>query len=354
MNHFEQEKAELENMLQKAILFELSTIPVYMTALISIKPGTNLVAANLIRSVMMEEMLHMTLAGNILTSIGGKMVIGADHIPSYPLSLEFNGQRFKDREFEVNLAPMTRSNIETFTRIELPDGWEDSEQELSAIPEIDVPGYTVGQFYKLLEYKLITLCEKYGEPKVFIGKSHHQINLNYYWSGGGKPIKISSLSEAKEAIEVIMTQGEGTSRSIYDGDEFYFDQRNEVAHFFRFREILFGRYYQHGDDPHAPPTGDQFEVDYKQVYPVKVNAVSSDYKHDPQMSSLNQDFNRKYSTMLRLITEAFNGSPDALYTAILNSMHNMASIAHKMVSTPIHGHPNVHGAPSFEWINLGE
>ena len=62
--------------LQTAIELEHSTIPVYLTALYSIKPNANREVAALIRSVVIEEMLHMALACNILISIGGSPSIG--------------------------------------------------------------------------------------------------------------------------------------------------------------------------------------------------------------------------------------------------------------------------------------
>ncbi|MCJ8274115.1 MAG: ferritin-like protein [Psychrosphaera sp.] len=350
MSDLKQDKEALCELLQQAIEFELSTIPPYMTALISILPKTNRVSANIIREVMMEEMLHMTLAGNVLSSIGGKLVLNSSNTPQYPLMLEFEGKCFKDREFDVDLARFSAKNIEVFTQIELPDGWAADVDPIKATAEIEVPGYTIGEFYQLIENKLAALCDKYGESVVFTGDLDHQINVNYYWSGGGQPIKVTNLCEARLALKVIVTQGEGTPKSVYDGDAHYFDQPKEVAHFFRFREILFGRHYQSGDDPKLPPTGERFEVDYNQVYPILPNAKSSDYSDDLVMAALNRRFNKQYATMLTLIAEGFNGSPGSLYAAILNGMHDMVPIAQQMVATPIIGREEFNGTPSFEWV----
>lgn len=351
MTTLEKDKQPVIELLQTAVLFEMSTIPPYMTALLSIKPGTNKVAADNIRGVMMEEMLHMTLAGNVLSSIGGTMTFDANHIPEYPLALEFEGQRLKKREFDIDLAPMSADTIKVFTQIELPDGWPEEKAMLKAVPEIDVPGYTIGAFYQKVEDMLEELCDRYGQDDVFSGDSSRQVDVNFYWSGGGQPIKVSDIKSAKEALSIIVEQGEGTSTSVYDGDMHYFDQAAEVAHFFRFNEILYSRHYQAGDHPHEPPTGDSFEVDYDAVYPIKVNAKASDYADDLKLSQLNQNFNREYSRMLTQIAAAFNGNPDALYTAILNGMHDMVDIAREMMKTPIANDQNgLNGAPSFEWV----
>ena len=52
----------LREHLQAALAVEHATIPPYFTAWISIKDTTNIDAAEIIRSVMLEEMLHLTLA----------------------------------------------------------------------------------------------------------------------------------------------------------------------------------------------------------------------------------------------------------------------------------------------------
>lgn len=351
MSDLEKGRQELVEMLHAAILLELSTIPPYMTALLSLMPRKNREPAKIIRSVMMEEMLHMTLAGNLLSSIGGKMVMDGDHIPEYPLTLEFKGNRFKEREFDVDLAPMTAETLTTFTKIEQPEGWDEKHLTLKAVPELAVDGYTIGEFYDLIVEKLIALCSTYGEAVVFVGKPELQINLNYYWSSGGQPVIVTNLESAREAVRVIVEQGEGTAKSVYDGNAHYFDEPSKVAHFFRFREILFGRYYQPDDDPYQLPTGAPMEVDYQSVYPIKVNPRAADYAGDSKMSALNLSFNQQYSKMLSQIAEAFNGNPDTLYSAILNGMHEMVAIAQEMVQTPIAGDTNgLHGTPSFEWV----
>lgn len=354
MTTLEQGRQELHGLLQKAIILELSTIPPYMSALISLKPDSNRVPANIIRSVMMEEMLHMSLAGNLLSSIGGKIEFSADNVPTYPLTLEFTeGKAFKYREFDVDLAAMTSDNITTFTRIELPEGWDPIEPSLKATSEVEVPGYTIGDFYQMIEDKLALLCTLFGESAVFIGDPTKQIDVNYYWAGGGYPITINNLDSAKEAIQQIVEQGEGTPSSVLDGDNQSFGQEKDVAHFFRFREILYSRHYQDDDDPRLPPTGEAFEVNYQAVYPIKTNAQASDYLGDPVLQELNTEFNRQYSMMLIQIAEAINGNPQVLYNAILNGMHGMADVARAMVQTPITGNDQgLHGAPSFEWINV--
>ncbi|WP_371763446.1 ferritin-like protein [Massilia sp.] len=347
----DQEKEDLVAWLHTALAIELSTIPVYMTALISIKPGSNRVPANLIRGVMMEEMLHLALAGNLLSAIGGKAAFFEANIPTYPLTLKFDGKTFRGREFAIELAPFSAQNTEVFTQIEYPDVWSEPGAELTGVSEVDVPGYTIGGFYAAIATKLAQLCEEFGEPTVFSGDPQHQLGLNYYWAGGGRPILITDLVSAKRAIDLIVSQGEGSDQTVFDRDASDFGQPEDAAHFFRFREIQYAQSYRKGDDPRQPPTGNRFEVDYSAVYPIKVNPKQADYSEDLMLAKLNMEFNALYTRMLTQIADAFNGAPASMYTAILNSMHGMTGIALQMVATPIANDPEGrHGAPSFEWV----
>jgi hypothetical protein len=69
------------DLLQMAIGIEFSTLPPYLYALYSIMPGTNAVAADRIRSVAMQEMVHMCLACNISNALGKTPKLAA---PTYP------------------------------------------------------------------------------------------------------------------------------------------------------------------------------------------------------------------------------------------------------------------------------
>jgi len=61
--------------LQNAIELEHSTIPPYLYALYSLAPGANKEVAEIIESVVIEEMLHITLASNVLNALGGTPVL---------------------------------------------------------------------------------------------------------------------------------------------------------------------------------------------------------------------------------------------------------------------------------------
>src|SRR3954452_9112428 len=89
----------LREHLQWAIELEHATIPPYMCALYSLDAVRNPAAAEVLTSVFMEEMLHLTLAANLLNAVGGQPVLDAPHLlPGYPTRLPHG-----DRSLEVHL-----------------------------------------------------------------------------------------------------------------------------------------------------------------------------------------------------------------------------------------------------------
>jgi len=108
---------DLRQHLQWAIELEHSTLPPYLCALYSIKPGTNEPAVDVLTSVFVEEMLHMTLAANVLNAVGCNPVLDRpDFIPRYPTYLPHSSDAFL-----VSLAPFSPDAIDTFMKIERPE-----------------------------------------------------------------------------------------------------------------------------------------------------------------------------------------------------------------------------------------
>lgn len=341
-------RAQLLHWLQIAIELELAIIPPYLTALLSIKPASNRAAAEIIRSVVMEEMLHMALVANVVSSVGGTVQLTQDSLPPYPFTLNFEGKTFEDRKFPVDLAPFSEATIEIFIKIEQP-----SQRKLEALGfnkgELKVPALTIGDFYAGI-VALLEELDAAAPGALFVGDPTRQIGVDYYWSAGGKPVIVTGMTSAKRALEIVMHQGEGAPASLNDGDVTHFGQPFEVAHYFRFLEVRHGRRYLSTDLPTETPSGPTIEVDYAEAYPILVNAKSANYAAGSQLATLNDSFNRHYTQMLLQLQEALNGNPKVLYTAIMNGMHNLSPIARQMMAMPIDGDAQGrHGCPSFEW-----
>ena len=143
----------LRQHLQWALELEHATIPPYLCALYSISEDGNQEAAEVVRSVFMEEMLHMTLVANVLNAVGGSPRVDTPRmLPSYPTFLPHS-----NRAFEVSLEKFSPKAVETFMRIERPD-------EHHGLPEDD-EFETIGQFYEAIEVGLRRLCDEAGRGR---------------------------------------------------------------------------------------------------------------------------------------------------------------------------------------------
>ena len=105
--------------LQQAIELEHATLPTYLYALYSLVPGKNGAIARLMLSVILEEMLHMALACNILNAVGGQPVIDSPaFVPTYPGPLPGG----VESNLQVPLSPFSLPLIENvFMVIEEPE-----------------------------------------------------------------------------------------------------------------------------------------------------------------------------------------------------------------------------------------
>jgi CDGSH-type Zn-finger protein len=330
--------AALRTHLQWAIELEHATLPPYLCALYSIKPGHNKEAAEVIHSVFMEEMLHLTLAANLLNAVGGKPELDKPSIlAEYPTFLPHSNQAFV-----VPLVKFSREALDVFMQIEKPG-------EHEGLPEDD--NYeTIGQFYASIEEALSRLCDDLGEEAVFSGDPARQITDDLYYGGSGKIIAVTDLASARAALEEIVEQGEGLQhQTIWDGDRNMFHpEREEVGHYFRFHEIAVGRRYQRGDTPQSGPSGASFEVDWDAVYDMKPNPRSADHAAGSAIRNRMDDFNRTYSGILHLLQESFNGKRQLLLVAT-GAMYELKQQAIQLMQLPT-GDGETTAGPSFEYV----
>ena len=344
-------KTELLNNLQTAIELEHSTIPPYLAAYFTINQDTNTFAWSTIRSVFMEEMLHMTLACNVLNAVGGNPFIdNPKFIPEYPAKMEF-----ADRTFDVGIIKFSKAAIETFLEIEKP-----SEQTLKVKGEeahkllhpITLGETTIGEFYEVIKKQLIHLTDTYGEKAIFNGDPSLQITPKEYYGGGGEIIIVKDLESALFAIDIIVDQGEGVSGTIFDNSETYFDQPEEVAHFYKFNEIYHERKYKKGDHPNQEPFGKKVDVNWDSVVDMVNNPKAADFPKGSAAREKADEFNQLYSHFLRLLHKTFNGEPSLIVKSV-GMMYQMKYVAAELLNCKIPNHKKDKVAgPPFEYIPL--
>ena len=353
VKNYIQNLEQLKACLLTALQLELSTIPPYLCGLYTIKEGSNVEAAALIRSVAVEEMLHMILVANILNAItdpatikkGEKLFNVKDIIPVYPTPLPGHIVPVKDPSFKVQLLKFSTDALDEYITIESPS---DPDDPFSNQKTFD----SIGQFYQAIRYGLARV-NKNTPGGIFKGDPKRQVTPEHYYGSGGKIIKVENYEDAKQAIEEIVGQGEGVDGTIV-AETPMFGQDIEYAHYFKFREILFGRMYSANDTNfqmplQSIPTGKPFKVSFTSVYNMKANPKMNDYKNNPELLQKAIDFNKSYVTLLNNINDAVSGDPDLLVKGT-TIMYELKYQALALLNIPI-GNGECAG-PTFEYVEL--
>ena len=327
---------QLRAALQTAIELEHSTIPPYLCALYSIRAGSNVEVASLIESVVMEEMLHIVLAANVLNAIGGAPSIGRPgFVPRYPCTLPHS-----DGRVVVHLRRFSPAALDTFLRIERPE-------PPRAKPRVE-HWHTIGQFYAGIDAGLQLLA---AEGDLFTGDPARQIAGNGRVYGmAGEPIAVVDLDSAMRALAVVVDQGEGIDHTIHDGDA-PLGGDAMLAHYYRFAEIAAGRRFRPSDTPRTGPTGPPVAVDFDAVWPMRTDPSVDHLPADSDVRAMSEQFNATYSDLLVMLERGLNGEPDRLGDAV-GLMWSVRWQAEALMRVPI-GHGETAG-PTFEFSGRKE
>jgi hypothetical protein len=321
-------REDLYPWLQKAIELEHSTIPPYLTAMFSLKPGMNDEIARLIGSIVQEEMLHMTIVGNILIAIGGHPAINVPgFIPEYPgpLPMAIGGSSFK-------------VGIEAFTLPLVHDVFMEIEKPEHPIPvktlEVTVPDFaTIGEFYAALTKKI----GEFGNSIFTVPASEQVLN----WFDAARLFPITDRTTADKGIQIIVDEGEGTRTDP-------FQSPGNPAHYYKFGEIFHGRKIIKTASGFAYG-GDVVPFDRDDVYPMKSNPKIADFAPGTQARLRVAEFSTAYSNLLNVLHTAFNGKP-AIIDSAIGLMYELKMIAVSLMQTPTGDGSKTTAGPSFEYI----
>jgi hypothetical protein len=328
--------------LQWAIELEHSTLPPYLCALYSLDRDRNPAAVEVLTSVFVEEMLHLALAANLLNALGGRPVLDAPHLlVPYPRSLPHG-----DRSVTLSLLPFGPEAVEMFLRLEQPAPKGAPQQS---------DGYrTISQFYDAIRRGLVDLCADLGDAVVFGGDPTRQVTASLSYGGAGRIIAVDGLATALDALDEIVVQGEGADhREVWDGDhDMFHPERDEVGHHYRFRELQRGRRYRRGDSPRSGPTGAAVVVDWNAVRPMHRNPRTADHAPGSPIRLAQQAFNRDYCSLLGLLQEALDGTPQLLSVGV-HAMYGLRAQAEQLMAMPTEDGRETAG-PTFEYVAPGD
>ncbi len=324
---------DLFPLLQNAIELEHATIPPYLTAMFSFKPNTGSEIRTIIHSIVIEEMMHMTIAANIMNAIGGSPDISSPgFIPNYPGPLPMgigsqDGLIVGLEKFSLELV----KNV--FMEIEEPENPIPPSAKLAAA----LPTFkTIGQFYMAVQKKIIELA-----PDKLPGDPAKQVTSDFFSANLLFPIL--TKQNAVDAINIIIEQGEGTPESPLDPEK-------ELAHYYKFAEIAEQKRIVVRPDGSYSFSGDPIPFNPGDVLPLFPNTKAAMLL--PETSEERRrvdDFNNAYSSLLSGLHRTFNGDPGYLPNT-LGVMFDLKLLSEKLYATPFPGVDGYTIGAPYEWV----
>ncbi|HEX6678373.1 MAG TPA: ferritin-like domain-containing protein [Actinomycetes bacterium] len=234
-------REQLVYLLTQASELEQGILCEYLFALYSLKrdPQDGLSGEQLdqvtrwgrtLSEIAVQEMLHLTLATNMLIAVGAPPHF---HRPNFPIHCQWYPP-----DVQIALVPFGEAALRHFLYLERPDNVDVADTEayaavcecrpLTATPSTLMAApqeySTVGHLYRSIDYGFTRLVERYGVADVFIGPPDAQATSKVL--GWPELRAVTDLASAKAAIATIVEQGEGA-----DGDW-------REAHFGRLSTIL--------------------------------------------------------------------------------------------------------------------
>lgn len=321
---------DVRQLVQQAIDLEFATLPPYLYANLSIPRGKNSEAKALLTSIQGEEMVHMCLACNIMNAIGGDPKINPPSFPG-PLPGDIGGG------FTVHLYPFSKNAMQQGMHIEEPaDPFDPPEAPQITLEAYDLSDVTIGEFYQHLERVLSEL------PKDEWHSGRHQVWDNQFMQG--MIFKINNFDDAKKAIDIIVSEGEGTSATNP------LDQDHQLAHYYRFEEIYRDRILTLAPGtPDGYVWGDPLGVDWHAVFPAISDPETHDFSNEPETAQrAQQACNQAFTDMVDELQLAFTGQTGHLGNAI-GAMLGLQKAALMAFKTPLND--NRVAGPAFKYIN---
>ncbi len=322
--------ADAQKMLQTAISVEFGTLPPYLYALHSILQDTNLPARERLQPIVLQEMIHMCLACNILNALGGTPKIIAPVYPG-PLAGDIGPNGIP---LTIHLLPFSQAAIQQGMNIEQPDDPLEFPVLKFTAEAAGPTAVSIGEFYRRVDAYLATLPPSTWKP------DNHQIGDEQYFAGQIFPV--NNYADAQRAISDIISEGEGSSTGPLDFED-------ELAHYYRFEEIHRNQLLTKADNPAGFGWGAPLGVDWCAVYPAISDPGSHDFSHDPPAAQAAQvACNSAFSQMVDELNRAFNGEPGRLGNAV-RAMFDLRMAMRLAFTTPLSDADRVAG-PAFLYI----
>ena len=298
-----------------------------------------------ITHVATEEMLHLALVQNVLTSIGAAPHLDRPNLPApaghYPAGVN------------LMLVPFGEPALQHFLFLERPEG-----MELEGASGIDAPIHeavplpakdnivpqrqdfaTIGHLYRSIEQGIAHLADKFGERKLFVGDPRAQATNAYFrWP---ELVPVTDRASAQQALDTILEQGEGAR-----GDW-------KHAHFGKFVEILDEYRQMAAANPDFEPARPVVFASVRLCEHDSVPLIG-----DRVTAGCGDLFNISYEILLQILARFFahTDETDAQLTTLANGALGLMfgairPLGDLLTTLPVGpGHPGLNAGPSFELV----
>ena len=156
---------------------------------------------------------------------------------------------------------------------------------------------------------------------------------------------VTDLDSACRALEEIVEQGEGDMASMYDAD-------GDLAHYFRFEQLKYGRAYQPGDDVGDPDRAAGRASTSTPSTRCCANPQAGRVRRPGPAGRRRARPTATWSLLLIQIDEAFNGDPGRADPRRAHACSGCATPCSCCSANPLPGHHGYHAGPTFEWADV--
>jgi len=343
-------REELIYLLAEAAAIEHNVMCVYLYGIWSLKRGeedgltpeqAEKVASwkRALTEVAVEEMSHLTLVGNLASSIGA-----APHFsrPNFPIP-----EGYHAAGITLELFGFSHALIDHAIYLERPEGID-----LHDAPEFEHPSdlhrtvekgtimpgaqdyLTIGHLYRGIMYGFKILSEKLGEDQLFCGATCAQIGPADAPLPGNCLVR--DLESAEIAIQTIIEQGEGAPA------------HGEENHYQRFLDVRAEYEEMLGVDPAFEPA---FPVARNPVMRQPLHPIDEVVVDNPEALMVMDLANSLYGHMLRCLVQAYgrhedDGEVKRLFVTLARElMSTLTPVSEHLASLP--------AGPSAPGVNAG-
>jgi hypothetical protein len=329
------ERENLKRALEAAVVIEFTTIPLYLTALWSIRDQDHEFAVSL-RYIVQEEMLHMSLACNLLSAIGGTPGINTA-VPTYPDA------------FPLDVHPELHPPLSKF-----------SPEALVTFMEIERSVHTTAQVPLGPEVKTargrstksdVTIGELYGAILDSFRRLHPALSVTHQMSGPLAWMVVKNMTDVEDAIGIIRHQGEGYSGTVGE------TRGGPPAHYFRFKEMSQQKKLVQKADgtvAYGQPIAFDFDKGVRPMAVVPTGGYVDTRLPSDEVRQLLRRFNLRFSSVLDHLQKAWTcpGGQSELIRAI-DTMFELEAYATQLMDHGLANSRQTYG-PDFRYIPSAE